>query len=136
MAKKFSMYNKKVMKHFLNPKYARKMKNPDVVGRIRNAYCGDIMEIYLKIEKGKIKDISFQTLGCAAAIASSDVLCKLSKGKTLEQAKKIDKKKILKKLGNLPPIKIHCSVLGEETLKKAIEEYEKKIKKRKMRSKK
>ncbi len=129
MKSRFESYNKKVMRHFLKPKYARKMKNPDAIGLIRNDHCGDVMEVYLKIEKGKIKDISFQTLGCAAAIASSDALCELAKGKTLKEAKKIDKKKILTKLGNLPPIKAHCSVLGERTLKKAIEDYEKRQKK-------
>jgi len=122
-------YSKEVMKHFLKPKYAKKMKNPDVVGRIRNDYCGDIMEVYLKIEKGRIKDVSFQTLGCAAAIASSDILCELAKGKTLEQAKKINKKLIVKKLKGLPKIKMHCSVLGERTLHDAIKKYEKKRKK-------
>lgn len=129
MKDKFEKYNREVMKHFLKPKYAKKMKNPDVIGRIRNDYCGDIMEVYLKIDKkgknSRIKDISFQTLGCAAAIASSDVLCGLAKGKTLKEAKKIDKKKILRKLKGLPRIKLHCSVLGEKTLKKAIEDYEK-----------
>ncbi len=129
MQNKFEQYNKEVMKHFLKPKYSGKMKNPDVIGRIKNNMCGDIMEVYLKIDKktNKIKDIKFQTMGCAAAIASSDVLCELAKGKTLQKAKKIDKKKILEKLRGLPSIKMHCSVLGEKTLKKAIEEYEKKI---------
>jgi len=130
----FESYNKQVMKHFLKPKFARKMKNPDVIGRIRNDMCGDIMEVYLKInDKGKnkknprIKDISFQTLGCAAAIAASDVLCELAKGKTLEQAKKIKREDIIKELKSLPAIKIHCSVLGERTLHDAIEKYEKKF---------
>lgn len=131
----FEAYNKQVMKHFLNPRYARKMKNPDATGRIRNDMCGDIMEVYLKIDdKGKnkknpkIKDISFQTLGCAAAIAASDVLCELAKGKTLKKAKKIKRSDIIKKLKSLPAIKLHCSVLGERTLHDAIEKYEKKQK--------
>ena len=126
MKNKFEQYNKQVMKHFLKPKFSGKMKNPDAVGIIRNDYCGDIMKIYLKVEKGKIKDIKFQTMGCGAAIASSDVLCELAKGKTLKQAKKIDKKQIIKKLKGLPSIKLHCSVLGEKTLHKAIEKYEQK----------
>ena len=123
----FEAYNKQVMKHFLNPKYAGKMKNPDITGRIKNTMCGDIMEVYLKIDKKKkkIKDIKFQTLGCAAAIASSDVLCELAKGKTLKQAKKIKRQDIMKKLKSLPSIKLHCSVLGEKTLHDAIEKYEK-----------
>jgi len=135
MKSKFEAYNKEVMKHFLKPKYVGKMKNPDVIGRIQNNYCGDIMEIYLKIDdKGKnkknpkIKAISFQTLGCTAAIASSDVLCEIAKGKTLKEAKKIKREDIMKKLKSLPSIKLHCSVLGEKTLKDAIEKYEKKQK--------
>ncbi len=126
MKNKFEQYNKQVMKHFLKPKFSGKIKNPDAVGIIRNDYCGDIMKIYLKVEQGKIKDIKFQTMGCGAAIASSDVLCELAKGKTLKQAKKIDKKQIIKKLQGLPSIKMHCSVLGEKTLHKAIDEYEQK----------
>jgi len=130
MKNKFEQYNKEVMKHFLKPKFSGKIKNPDTIGRINNDLCGDLMEVYLKIDKkkNKIKDIKFQTLGCAAAIASSDVLCELAKGKTLEQAKKINNKMIIKKLKGLPSIKLHCSVLGERTLKKAIEDYEKKLK--------
>ena len=125
-------YNKQVLKHFLKPKFARKMKKPDVTGKIKNDMCGDVMQVYLKvkrnnknIENSKIKEISFQTLGCAAAIASSDVLCELAKGKTIKQAKKIKRKDILKKLKSLPAIKLHCSVLGEKTLRDAIEKYEK-----------
>jgi nitrogen fixation protein NifU and related proteins len=121
-------YTKEVMKRFLKPKYSGEIKNPDAVGKIENDFCGDQMQVYLKIKDNKIKDIKFQTLGCAAAIASSDVLCELAKGKTLEEAKKIDNKEIIKKLGGLPSIKIHCSVLGDRTLKDAIEKYEKKKK--------
>lgn len=122
----FEAYNKQVMKHFLKPRFAGKMKNPDVIGRIQNNMCGDIMEVYLKIDEktNKIKDIKFQTLGCAAAIASSDVLCELAKGKTLKEAKKIKREDIMKKLKSLPTIKLHCSVLGEKTLHDAIEKYE------------
>jgi len=126
MKNKFEQYNKEVMKHFLKPKHVGKMKNPDVVGMIKNNHCGDIMKVYLKIEKGRIKDIKFQTMGCGAAIASSDVLCELAKGKTLKQAKKISNKEIIKKLKGLPSVKVHCSVLGEKTLHKAIDDYEEK----------
>ena len=128
MQNKFEQYNKEVMNRFLHPKHSGKIKNPDVVGRINNDMCGDLMEVYLKINQKnkKIEDIKFQTLGCAAAIASSDVLCELAKGKTLSQAKKIDNKKIIKKLHGLPNIKLHCSVLGARTLRKAIDDYEKK----------
>ncbi len=134
MKKKNLTYSKKVMKHFMNPKNAGKMKNPDSVGSNENDRCGDVMKIYLKIgekrlgknKKPYIKNIKFQTLGCPAAIATSDVLCDLVRGKTLKEAKKVNKKDIIKGLGNLPPIKVHCSLLGDRTLKKAIENYEKK----------
>lgn len=127
MENKFEQYNKEVMKHFLKPKNSGKIENPDAVGKINNDMCGDLMEVYLKINKKnkKIEDIKFQTLGCAAAIASSDVLCELAKGKTLGEAKKIDNKEIVKRLHGLPSIKMHCSVLGARTLRKAIDDYEK-----------
>ena len=125
MKSKFEQYNKEVMKRFLKPKYGKKIKDYDVKGSIKNNMCGDIMEIYLKIKDEKIKDIGFQTLGCAAAIASSDALCEIAKGKTLKEAKKIKRKDIMKKLKSLPQIKLHCSVLGEKTLRDAINKYEK-----------
>ena len=130
MKNKFEAYNKQVMKHFLKPKFAGELKNPDVIGKIKNNMCGDVMEVYLKVDEktNKITDISFQTLGCAAAIAASDVLCELAKGKTLTEAKKIKKADIIKKLKSLPTVKVHCSVLGEKTLHDAIEKYEKKQK--------
>jgi len=121
-----SLYTKKVMRHFLKPKYAGKLKNPDAIGRIANDKCGDVMEIYLKIKGDKITDIKFQTLGCPAAIAASDVLCGMVKGKTLKQAEKIKEKDITKNLGGLPMVKQHCSVLGAKTLKDAIDKYRKK----------
>jgi len=112
------------MKHFKNPKHVKKIKNPDAVGEVGNITCGDIMRLEIKIKDNKIKDIGFQTFGCPAAIASSDVVCELAKGKTLEQAKKIKKQDIIKKLKKMPPIKVHCSVLGIQALKKAIENFE------------
>jgi len=127
MMNKFKEYNKEVMKRFLKPKNVGEIKNPDAVGETMNDNCGDMMKIFLKIDDGKIKDIKFQTMGCAAAIASSEVLCELAKGKTIEQVKKIDNKLIIKKLKGLPSIKLHCSVLCARTLKKAIEDFEKKI---------
>ena len=118
-----SLYSKEVMKHFMNPKYMGEMENPDAVGEVGNPRCGDVLRIYLKIEKNRIKDVKFQTLGCPAAIATSDALCELVKGKTLEQAKKITNESIIKKLNGLPKLKIHCSVLGSQALRKAIEDY-------------
>lgn len=123
-------YTKKVMKCFLKPKNVGKIENADAIGELRNDGCGDVMRIYLKIgKKGKqeyIKDIKFQTLGCPAAISSSDVLCSLAKNKTLKQALAITDKAIVKKLGGLPSIKLHCSVLGQKTLKDAIQKYKSK----------
>ncbi len=126
MANKFSQYNKEVMKRFLNPKFSGEIKNPDAVGEIMNEQCGDVMKIFLKIEKEKIKDIKFKTMGCAAAIASSDALCDIAKGRRLEDAKKITEKEIIKKLKGLPSIKLHCSVLGTKALKNAIDNFNKK----------
>jgi len=130
MENKFKSYNKQVMKHFTNPENMGEMKNPDGVGEEGNMKCGDIMKVYLKVDKKtqKIKDVKFQTFGCVAAIAASDVLCNLAKGKTVEQAKKINNKDIIKKLGGLPSIKLHCSVLGSEALMAAIKDYENKNK--------
>jgi len=121
-------YSKKLMKHFKNPKYVKDIKNPDAVGEVGNIKCGDIMRMKIKIKNNKIKDIGFQTFGCPAAVASSDVVCELAKGKTIEQAKKLSKNNIVKELGGMPPIKIHCSVLGIQALRKAIENYEDKEK--------
>jgi nitrogen fixation NifU-like protein len=124
-------YSKKVMQHFLKPKHSKEMKNPDAVGEVGNPKCGDIMRVFIKVKKNKkgediIKDISFNTFGCAAAISSSDILCELAKGKTLKDAGKITNKDINDYLGGLPMVKVHCSVLGEEALKKAIQNYRKK----------
>ncbi|PIS35801.1 MAG: iron-sulfur cluster assembly scaffold protein [Parcubacteria group bacterium CG08_land_8_20_14_0_20_38_56] len=123
------MYSKKVLRHFLHPKHMGRIKNPDGVGQAGNIICGDTMELYLKIKMDKkkkkevIKDLKFQTIGCAAAISSSDVACELLKGKTLEQALKLKPEDIIKKLGGLPEVKVHCSLLGVEALKSAIKNY-------------
>lgn len=125
-------YTKELMKRFKNPKFVKKLKNPDAEGEVGNMRCGDIMHLELKIdEKSKrIKDIGFQTFGCPAAVASSDVVCELAKGKTLEEAKKLNKDDIIRKLKGMPLIKVHCSVLGVEALGKAIEDYENKEKRK------
>jgi len=128
-----SVYSKQVLQHFKNPRNMGEMKNADAVGKVGNVVCGDVLWVYLKIEKNKqnkeyIKDIKFQTFGCIAAIAVSSVLTEMAKGKTLEEAKKLENNEIVKKLGGLPKIKYHCSLLGAEALHKAIENYEKKLK--------
>jgi len=119
------MYSKKTLERFKNPKFAGEMKNPDAIGQEGNIKCGDIMKIFLRIDPKteKIKDIKFQTYGCVAAIAASDAMCELAKGKTLKQASNIKYSDIIKKLGDLPMIKVHCSVLGTKALKNAIDNY-------------
>jgi len=125
MTNKFGTYNKEVMKRFIEPKNMGEIKNPDAVGEVGNMKCGDIMKVFLKISNGKIKDIKFKTFGCVAAIASSDALCDLVKGMSVEEAKKIKSQDIVKKLGgDLPSVKLHCSVLGDQALKAAIADYE------------
>ena len=121
-------YSKKVIEHFKNPHNQGSLRNADAVGQVGNAACGDVMKIYLKIGKKKkgqelIKDIKFETLGCAAAISVSSALTDRAKGLTLEKALKIKKDEIVKDLGGLPPIKVHCSMLGVEALRQAIEKY-------------
>ena len=123
------MYNKKVIQHFTHPKFFGKIKNPDVVGNAGNPRCGDLLTLYLKIDEKnkKIKDIKFETLGCAAAIAASDMICELAKGKTLDEALNIGFQDISNELGVLPPLKIHCAQLVTEALKDAIGKYKEKI---------
>jgi len=129
------MYSKKVIKYFKNPKNSGQIKNADAIGQVGNPVCGDVMKIYLKIDKNptnlkksKIKDIKFETLGCAAAIACSSVVTENAKGKTFALALKINKDLILKELGGLPLPKIHCSMLALQGLRKAIDNYEKGLK--------
>ncbi|HTX86731.1 MAG TPA: iron-sulfur cluster assembly scaffold protein [Candidatus Nanoarchaeia archaeon] len=119
------MYSQKVLEHFKNPRNQGEMKNCDAVGQEGNPVCGDVMKIYLKIENNIIKDVKFETLGCAAAIAVSSDLTEMVKGKTLDEALKITKDDVVKDLGGLPPVKVHCSMLGVDALRKAIENYKK-----------
>jgi len=125
-----SFYSKKVLDHIRHPRNMGEIKNPDGMATVGNAVCGDIMRLYIKIEKKKgkeyIKDAKFQTLGCGAAIATSSIITTMVKGKPLEEAEKISEKAIAEALGGLPPVKFHCSVLAAEALKKAIENYRKK----------
>ena len=121
-------YSKKVLNHFKNPHNMGELNDPDGIGQVGNPVCGDMMKLYIKVKDNKIEDIKFQTLGCAAAIATSSMITDLAKEKTLEQAKKITKQDVSKALGNLPPIKEHCSNLAAEALKKAIEDYQQKKK--------
>ncbi len=117
-------YSKEVLEHFANPRNMGEMKNPDAVGEMGNVSCGDVMRIYLKVKDNRIKDIKFQTFGCAAAIATSSMITDLAKGKTLEEAKKITNKDVAESLKGLPPIKMHCSNLAADVLKIAIKNWE------------
>jgi nitrogen fixation NifU-like protein len=115
-------YNEEVLKRFRKPKFAGKIEDADAIGEVGNVSCGDVLKIYLKIKDNTIKDIKFQTFGCVAA---SDVVCELAKGRTLDSAFSISRKEIIDKLISLPPIKHHCSVLGEEALRDALLKYKK-----------
>jgi len=119
------MYNKKIIQHFSHPKFFGKIKNPDVVGKAGNPRCGDLMNLYLVVDKKtkKIKDIKFETLGCAAAIAASDMICELVREKTLDEALKVSFQNVSEGLGKLPPLKVHCAQLVTEALKDAINKY-------------
>lgn len=121
------MYNDKVLDLFKNPKNVGAMSDANAVGKVGNAACGDIMQIFLKInDEGIIEDASFQTFGCAAAIVSSSVACDVIKGKTIEEALKIENQEIIDILGGLPNHKVHCSVLAKEAIEDAIANYRKK----------
>ncbi len=125
------IYNKKVMENFMHPKNMGEIKNPDGIGEIGNPMCGDIMKVFIKVEKNKqgkefIKDIKFKTFGCAAAIASSSILTQIAKGKELRIAEEIKMKDIIKELEELPKIKNHCSAMASEALKRAIKNYQEK----------
>ncbi len=122
-----SLYPKEIMKHFKTPKNIGTIKYPDGVGKVGNIKCGDIMEMFIKVEKVKgkerISDIKFQTFGCVVAIAVSSILTTIAKGKTIEDALKLDNKDILAKAGKVPPIKVHCSFLAADALKEAIYDF-------------
>lgn len=119
-------YTKNVLDHFQNPRNQGEIKNPDAEATIGNPTCGDVLKLTLKIEKNKIKNIKFQTMGCAAAIATSSKLTELAKNKTINEAKKITNSDVERALGKLPPIKKHCSNLAADALKKALKDYESK----------
>jgi len=122
-------YNPIIVEHFKNPKNQGEVNKPDGIGEVGNPVCGDVMKVTIKVADEKISDIKFQTLGCGVAIAASSVLTEIAKGKTIAEAEKITKKDIVDKLGGekkVPPEKIHCSLLAEDALKKAIKAYKNK----------
>ena len=118
-----ALYSEKVMDHFRNPRNVGVIENADGVGEVGNARCGDIMKIYLKIENDIIADVKFETYGCGSAIASSSMATELIKGKPLSQALELTNKAVAESLDGLPAIKMHCSVLAEEAIKRAILDY-------------
>ena len=123
-------YSKKVMDHFLNPRNVGEMKDADGIGEAGNPVCGDIMRMYIKVKDNVITDIKFLTYGCGAAVATSSMVTEMVKGKTIEEALKITNKQVAEALDGLPPIKMHCSLLAEEGIKAAIDDYKKKHEKK------
>ncbi|NQU18161.1 MAG: Fe-S cluster assembly scaffold protein NifU [Candidatus Saganbacteria bacterium] len=119
-------YSNKVMEHFKNPRNVGELENPDGTGHVGNPVCGDIMEMYIKVKDNVITDAKFKTFGCGAAIATSSMATELIKGKTIEEALSVTNKAVAEALGGLPPVKMHCSVLAEDALKSAIDDYLKK----------
>ena len=117
------MYSEKVMDHFMNPRNVGVIEDPDGVGKEGNPICGDLMEIFIKVEDDRIADIKFRTFGCGAAIATSSMATEMVKGKTIEEAMEITNKAVAEALDGLPPIKMHCSNLAAEAIHAAIEDY-------------
>ncbi|MDD6204726.1 MAG: Fe-S cluster assembly scaffold protein NifU [Firmicutes bacterium] len=117
------MYSEKVMDHFSNPRNVGEIENASGVGTVGNAKCGDIMKIFLDIENGIIKDVKFKTFGCGAAIATSSMATEMIKGKTVKEALTLTNKAVAEALDGLPEVKMHCSLLAEEAVKAAIDDY-------------
>jgi len=117
------MYSEKVMDHFANPRNVGELADANAIGEVGNAKCGDIMKIYMKIEDDIIKEVSFKTFGCGAAVATSSMATEMVKGKTIKEALKLTNKAVMQALDGLPPAKVHCSVLAEEAINAAIADY-------------
>ena len=120
------LYSEKVMDHFMNPRNVGKIEDADGVGEVGNAKCGDIMKIYIKVDNDIITDVKFNTFGCGSAIASSSMATELIKGKPVSEALELTNKAVAEALYGLPAYKMHCSVLAEEAIKAAIDDYESK----------
>ena len=123
------MYTEQVMDHFTNPRNMGELADANGVGTVGNAKCGDIMRIYIKVENDVIVDVKFKTFGCGAAIATSSKATELVMGKTIDEALQITNKMVMEELGGLPPVKVHCSVLAEEALHAAIQDYKDRLEK-------
>ena len=122
------LYSEKVMDHFRNPRNLGKMDDADGIGEVGNAKCGDIMKMYIKVKDGIIEDVKFNTFGCGSAIASSSMATEMIKGKSLDDALELTNKAVAEALDGLPAHKMHCSVLAEEAIKAAIDDYKEKHK--------
>lgn len=122
-------FQNNIVKKMFNPKNFGEIKKPDAIGEFVNPQCKDFTRVYLRIKNGKVKDAKFQTIGCMAAIAFSDEACNMVKGKTIEEAKKIEAKEIFKKIKGFSEEKMHCSIMGPNAAKQALANYEKKMKK-------
>ncbi len=120
------IYTEKVMDHFKNPRNVGEIENADGVGTVGNAKCGDIMQMFIKVENNIIVDVKFKTFGCGAAIATSSMATELVKGKSVDDALKLTNAAVVEALEGLPPVKVHCSVLAEEAIKAAVADYYKK----------
>jgi nitrogen fixation protein NifU and related proteins len=121
-----TQYSDKVMDHFMNPRNVGEIPDADGIGNVGNPVCGDIMRMYIKVHDNVITDVKFKTFGCGAAIATSSMATELIKGKTIEEALDLTNKAVAEALGGLPPVKMHCSVLAEEAVQAAIDDYLKK----------
>ena len=124
-----ALYSEKVMDHFLHPRNVGVIEDADGIGEVGNAKCGDIMKIYLKIDNDIITDVKFETFGCGSAIASSSMATEMIKGKPVSEALELTNKTVAEALDGLPAHKMHCSVLAEEAIKNALEDYQSKQKK-------
>ncbi len=129
------MYSEEVMEHFSNPRNVGEIPDADGVGTEGNPLCGDVMKMSIKVEDNRIKDIKFKTFGCGAAIAVSSIVTEMVKGKTLDEATALTKEKVAEALGGLPPNKMHCSNLGADALRKAVEDYRSKQKSKETKEK-
>ena len=122
----FGWYTEQVVDHYQNPRNMGELEEPDGVGVVGNPTCGDMMQIQIKVEDERIAEVKFKTFGCGAAIATTSVATELIEGKTIEEALRVTNKDVMEVLGGLPPVKVHCSLLAEEAIKAAVDDYREK----------
>ena len=119
-----ALYNDTVLDHYQNPRNMGELEAADAVGIVENSACGDVLQLYLQIDAGRIARATFKTFGCAAAIAASSMLTEMIKGVTLKELQQVRKEDVAEALGGLPPMKLHCSVLAEDAIRAALEDYQ------------